>query len=71
MPSSTRANVLCWSSYKHSHTVKFLVGITPDGTISFISKAYGGRITDGQLTNDCGILKLLEPGDQWMADRVS
>ena len=71
MPNNTRANVLCWSSYKHHHTVKFLVGIAPDGTITFISKAYGGRITDGQLTTDCGILLLLETGDRVMADKVS
>ena len=70
MPKSNRANVLCWSSYKHHHTIKFLVGIAPDGTITFISKAYGGRITDSQLTVDCGILKKLEPGDEWMADKV-
>ena len=71
MPSNTRANVLCWSSYKHHHTVKFLVGIAPDGTITFISKAYGGRITDGQLTTDCGILLLLETGDRVLADKVT
>ena len=70
MPSNTRANVLCWSSYKHHHTIKYLVAIAPDGTITFISKAYGGRISDGQLTTDCGILNLFEPGDEAYADKV-
>lgn len=32
----------CWSNYKHHHTVKFLIGITPQGTISYISKGWGG-----------------------------
>jgi hypothetical protein len=30
---------------------------------------YAGNTSDKQLTNDCGILKLLEPGDEVMADR--
>ena len=30
---------------------------------------YAGNTSDKQLTNDCGIMKLLEPGDEVMADR--
>ena len=30
---------------------------------------YSGNTSDKQLTNDCGIMKLLEPGDEVMADR--
>ena len=35
-----------WSDYKHHNTLKYLVAITPDGHISFISHAWGGRATD-------------------------
>ena len=34
-----------------------------------MSDLYGGNISDKKLTMECGILKLLEPGDSIMADR--
>ena len=34
-----------------------------------MSRGYGGRITDAQITTQCGILDLLEPGDLVMADK--
>ena len=58
-----------FSNYKHHNTVKFLISITPQGVITFISKGWGGRTSDKHLTEHCGILKKLLPGDQIMADR--
>jgi hypothetical protein len=29
----------------------------------------GGRTSDKKVTNDCGILNLVEPGDEIMEDR--
>ena len=46
-----------------------MIGISPRGDLTFISELYAGNTSDKQLTNDCGILKLLEPGDAVMADR--
>ena len=40
-PSSVKTKCETWSSYKHHNTVKFLIGITPQGVISFISKFMG------------------------------
>ena len=37
--------------------------------MTFLSKAYGGRVTDCHLTVDSGILNLLEPGDTILADK--
>ena len=46
-PSTLQARAIIWSNYKHHNTIKFLIGITPQGVISFISKAWG----DGQVIN--------------------
>ena len=40
------SKAVTWSTYKHHNTVKYLISITPQGTVSFISKGYGGRASD-------------------------
>ena len=68
-PSSLMARTQTWSSCKHHNTVKFLMGITPQGAISFISKGWGGRVTDKHITEHCGFLNYILPGDVVLADR--
>ena len=68
-PSNLLARACTWSSYKHHNTVKLLIGITPQGVVSFISQAWGGRVSDKYLTEHCGILSKLLPGDILLADR--
>jgi hypothetical protein len=68
-PSSLLARAETWSNYKHHNTVKYLIGITPQGAISFISCGYGGRVPDKHLTENCGMLNKLLPGDIVLADR--
>ena len=58
------------SSHKHHNTVKYLIGITPQGTVSFISDGWGGRVSDKYLTENCGLLDYLIPGDTVLADRA-
>ena len=68
-PSNLLARAQTFSNYKHHNTVKVLIGITPQGTISFVSEAWGGRTSDKFLTENCGFLKNLVPGDLVLADR--
>ena len=68
-PSNLMARAQTYSNYKSHNTVKILVGITPQGSISFVSNAWGGRTSDKYLTVNCGILRKLVPGDLVMADR--
>ena len=68
-PSALKAQRETWSSYKHRNTYKALVGITPDGTVSYVSSLYGGAALDKFIVQDSDVLDLLEPGDNVMADR--
>ena len=68
-PTSLTARAQTWSNYKHHNTVKFLIGITPQGSVAFISQGWGGRTSDVHLTENSGLLQKLLPGDIVLADR--
>ena len=69
MPTSFRSQSATFSSYKNHNTAKGLLEISPAGYPTFVSELYAGRTSDKQVTKDCGILTLLESGDDIMADR--
>ena len=68
-PSDLKVRAQTWSNYKQHNTVKFLIAVTPQGTISFVSKGWGGRASDKYITEHCGILEHLIHGDLVLADR--
>lgn len=68
-PTNLLARAQTYSSYKHHNTVKYLIGITPQGTVSYISEGWGGRTSDKYLTEHCTLLNKLEQGDTVLADR--
>ena len=56
--------------------MKFLLTVTPNGVPCFVSQCFGGRISDKELTQRCGILgrtdvgkDRFESGDAIMADK--
>lgn len=68
-PSNLYARASTWSSYKHKNTAKVLIGISPQGVVTYVSETWGGRVSDKHLTENCGILQNLLPGDIVLADR--
>jgi len=68
-PSSLAANSQLFSHYKGRTTVKCLVGIAPHGALTFLSPLYSGSVSDVEITRVSGLLDLIEPGDDVMADK--
>ena len=68
-PASYQARAKTYSNYKKHNTAKFLIAISPSGSISFLSNVWGGRVSDKVITQKSGFLDLIDPGDTILADR--
>ncbi|XP_003391888.1 PREDICTED: uncharacterized protein LOC100632435 [Amphimedon queenslandica] len=68
-PTSFVARAATYSNYKKHNTVKVFIAISPTGSICFISKGWGGRVSDKVITSKCGFMQKLCRGDAVMADR--
>ena len=68
-PVSFGTRAATYSNYKKHNTVKVFIAIAPTGAITFISKAWTGRVSDKVITQRCGFLDKLEYGDVVLADR--
>ena len=67
-PSSLFAKACTWSLYKNYNTAKYLIAITPQGVISFISNGWEGRTSDQYTTENSGFLRNIFHGDVILAD---
>ncbi|XP_057338083.1 uncharacterized protein LOC130676101 [Microplitis mediator] len=61
---SVEQRALRHSSFKGYFVVKFLIGIGINGEIIFISQSYDIQASNCYIVEDCGILNLLETGDE-------
>lgn len=66
---SFTARALTYSNYKKHNTIKILIAVSPTGSIAYISSAWGGRVSDKVITQQCGFLNFIDPGDVILADR--
>ncbi|XP_075539072.1 uncharacterized protein LOC142573299 isoform X13 [Dermacentor variabilis] len=67
--SSLSAQRQTFSAYKHFNTYKVLVGCTPDGYIAFVSRLWGGSVSDATILESSGLLDELVEGDAVMVDK--
>lgn len=68
-PTSLQSQAQTFSNYKHYNIFKVLISISPSGSITFASDLWGSRVPDRLMTAGCGIIDLLKPGDNVMADK--
>ncbi|KAJ8947640.1 hypothetical protein NQ314_008573 [Rhamnusium bicolor] len=68
-PSNPIYQAMTWSDYKKCNTLKFLISSTPDGMITFISGAFGGRASDKEIISQSNFLNELPNACAVMADR--
>lgn len=64
-----KCRIMSYSHYKGTHTIKFLIGITPSGLISFVSRGYGGRTTDKAIVNNENLIDKMDRDDAVMVDK--
>ncbi|XP_039301447.1 uncharacterized protein LOC120356562 [Nilaparvata lugens] len=69
VPAEMSKKQSMYSNYKHRYTLKGLVGVAPNGVVTYISDLYGGSTSDKKITQDCGVLSNLVPGDVILADK--
>lgn len=64
-----KCRLMSYSHYKGTHTIKYLIGITPCGLISFVSSGFGGRASDKAIFNYEKVIDKLEINDAIMVDK--
>ena len=70
-PGNVKDQRATWSSYKNCNTLKTMIGISPNGVVTYVSPSYGGACSDRQIIERSSLLqnKMLSPHEDIMADR--
>ena len=68
-PADLRLQAATWSDYKHHNTLKFLIAVTPQGSVAYVSRLWGGRTSDRHIVRNSNFLRYIDPKDQVLADR--
>lgn len=68
-PKLPLAQQVTFSMYKNRNTIKFLVGITPGGLITYVSSSYGGYATDRHIIERSSIVQKFNYNDEIMVDK--
>ena len=58
-----------YSNYRGMHSFKVIVGVAPNGVITYVSKLYPGSISDKAIVQQSGLLNHLTAGDMVLADK--
>ena len=69
IPMRTDAQSFTYSHYKHRNTFKGLVGVAPNGVVTFASKLYPSSTSDKEVVRHSKALDMMEPGDMVLADK--
>ena len=62
MPSNLLTRAQVWSNYKHHNTIEFLIEITPQGIISYMSQCVVGQISDKEIAEQSQLINHLLQG---------
>ena len=62
-PKNLTATAQTWSNYTLNNTLKYSIGITPAGAISFLSLRCGRGVSDKQITKESGFFTKMSKGD--------
>lgn len=68
-PKCLCCRIKFYSQYKSNTTVKIMIGVSPAGLITFISRCYGGRASDKAIFEQSDIITQMNRGDAVMVDK--
>ncbi|XP_064468719.1 uncharacterized protein LOC135382995 [Ornithodoros turicata] len=70
VPRCLQCRLNTYSHYKKMNTFKYMVGVSPGGLLTYVSKGYGSRASDKTIFEQSGLVDMLLPGiDHVMADK--